>query len=205
MSLANAIIYVENIRKALDEIDPENANVVYWVSWCWIATPCNIHFTHILFGNLLGIERTVIIQTMIIGALAIIAVTIRVKDLILFCFDPCLVSVISLSPARLELFLLVLIAATTVAALQVTGGCLSCCYASDSWLYWFFSHLTFFPMLLVVVTSALRQLCSFRRVCLLSNFCSPVWMVYYWDEEKIEFRRDEQDLFCCINFTKQVG
>lgn len=29
MSLANAIIYVENIRKALDEIDPENANVVY--------------------------------------------------------------------------------------------------------------------------------------------------------------------------------
>lgn len=89
-----------------------------------VATPSNVNFMHVLFGNLLGIEREDLIQTLVAGTLALATVFIKRKDLILFCFDPDHARVIGLSPARLELLLLVLVAATAVAALQATGICL---------------------------------------------------------------------------------
>jgi ABC-type Mn2+/Zn2+ transport system permease subunit len=43
------------------------------------------------------------------------------RDLVLFCFDPVQARVTGISPRRLELLLLVLTAATTVASLQAVG------------------------------------------------------------------------------------
>ena len=89
-----------------------------------VATPSNIHFMHILFGNLLGIERNDLIQTLVVGTCALVIIALKRRDLILFCFDPNQARVIGLSPARLELLLLILVAAMAVAALQATGICL---------------------------------------------------------------------------------
>jgi ABC-type Mn2+/Zn2+ transport system permease subunit len=86
-----------------------------------VATPSDIHFMHVLFGNLLGIESAEIIQAVAIGAIALAAVLVMRKDLVLLCFDPGHARVIGLSPRRLELVLLVLVALTVVSALQAVG------------------------------------------------------------------------------------
>lgn len=120
-----------------------------------VATPSNIHFMHILFGNLLGIEENVLIQTVIIGTITLLTVLIKQKDLILFCFDPCQASVTGLSPARLELFLLVLVAATAVTALQVTGIVLVVAMLIAPGCIGFLLTQRFYPMLFVSVASAM--------------------------------------------------
>lgn len=119
-----------------------------------VATPGNVHFMHILFGNLLGIETSALIQTVIIGTLTLLAVLIMRKDLILFCFDPCQASVSGLSPVRLELILLVLVAATAVTALQVTGIVLVVAMLIAPGCIGLLLTRRFYSMLLVSVLSA---------------------------------------------------
>ncbi len=85
------------------------------------AYPSNIHFTHVLFGNLLGIETADLVQTLVLGVLTLGAVAVFRRDLVLFCFDPVQARVTGISPRRLELLLLVLTAATAVASLQAVG------------------------------------------------------------------------------------
>lgn len=84
-------------------------------------TPSNVHFMHVLFGNLLGIEPADMIQTLAVGSVTLAAVLVLRRDLILFCFDPGQARVTGISPRRLELILLLLVAATIVAALQAVG------------------------------------------------------------------------------------
>lgn len=86
-----------------------------------VETPSDIHFMHVLFGNLLGIEPADRIQTLAVGSVTLLAVLLLRKDLILFCFDPGQARSIGISPRRLELILLLLVAATIVAALQAVG------------------------------------------------------------------------------------
>lgn len=86
-----------------------------------VATPSDIHFIHVLFGNLLGIETPEILQAVLIGSIALAAVLVMRKDLVLVCFDPGHARVIGLSPGQLELALLVLVAMTVVSALQAVG------------------------------------------------------------------------------------
>lgn len=86
-----------------------------------VANPSDIHFLHILFGNLLGIEAREVVEALVIGGVALVAVLLLRKDLVLLCFDPAHARVIGLSPARLELVLLVLVALTVVSALQAVG------------------------------------------------------------------------------------
>lgn len=119
-----------------------------------VATPGNVHFMHILFGNLLGIETSTLIQTVIIGTLTLLVVLVMRKDLILFCFDPCQASVTGLSPVRLELILLVLVAATAVTALQVTGTVLVVAMLIAPGCIGFLLTRRFYSMLLVSVLSA---------------------------------------------------
>ena len=76
---------------------------------------------HVLFGNLLGIEPADMVQTLAVGSVTLAAVLVLRKDLILFCFDPGQARVTGISPRRLELTLLLLVAATIVAALQAVG------------------------------------------------------------------------------------
>ena len=85
------------------------------------ANPGDVHFTHVMVGNLLGIERDDLVQALVAGSVTLLAVLALRRDLILVCFDPAQARVLGLRPERLELALLVLLALTVVAALQVVG------------------------------------------------------------------------------------
>jgi ABC-type Mn2+/Zn2+ transport system permease subunit len=85
------------------------------------AFPGEVDFMHVLFGNLLGIERAELLQALVLGSLALVTLVAKRRDLALFCFDPVQASVVGLSPTRLEALLLLLVAAVAVASLQVVG------------------------------------------------------------------------------------
>lgn len=79
------------------------------------------HLTHILFGNLLGVSRTELLQTALICAVVLTAVLLKKRDLMLYCFDPVQTKIIGLHPKLLHYGLLVLLALTIVSAIQVAG------------------------------------------------------------------------------------
>jgi manganese transport system permease protein len=83
--------------------------------------PSNIDLFHILFGNVLGISQSDIIQTLIAGGLTLIVILLRRKDLLLFCFDPNHAQAIGLSTTLMYYTLLSVLALTIVAALQTAG------------------------------------------------------------------------------------
>lgn len=79
------------------------------------------HLNHILFGNILGIERGDMIQTLVASLLTLLVIFVMRKDLLLFCFDPAHARAIGLNTNLLYYILLALLAATIVASLQAVG------------------------------------------------------------------------------------
>lgn len=79
------------------------------------------HLNHILFGNILGIERGDMIQTLAASAVTLLVIFFMRKDLLLFCFDPAHARAIGLNTNALYYVLLGLLAATIVASLQAVG------------------------------------------------------------------------------------
>ncbi len=83
--------------------------------------PSNIDLFHILFGNVLGISQGDIIQTLIAGLITLVVILLRRKDLLLFCFDPNHAKAIGLNTKFMYYTLLLVLALTTVTALQTAG------------------------------------------------------------------------------------
>ncbi|NJL20397.1 MAG: metal ABC transporter permease [Leptolyngbyaceae cyanobacterium SM1_3_5] len=83
--------------------------------------PSNVDLMHILFGNVLGIPTSDLIQTFVIGSFTLITVLILRKDLLLFCFDPTHARSIGLNITALYYILLTLLSLTIVVALQAVG------------------------------------------------------------------------------------
>ncbi len=83
--------------------------------------PSNIDLFHILFGNVLGISQGDIIQTLIAGVITLLVILLRRKDLLLFCFDPNHAKAIGLNTKLMYYTLLLVLALTTVTALQTAG------------------------------------------------------------------------------------
>ncbi|MBD2088629.1 metal ABC transporter permease [Microcoleus sp. FACHB-1515] len=83
--------------------------------------PTNVDLMHILFGNVLGIPTSDLIQTFVIGSFTLITVLILRKDLLLFCFDPTHARSIGLNITALYYILLTLLSLTIVVALQAVG------------------------------------------------------------------------------------
>ena len=79
------------------------------------------HLTHLLFGNVLGISRPELVQTLVIAVLVTGLVLLKQRDLVLFCFDPAQARVSGLPVTLLHYGLLGLLALTIVAALQAVG------------------------------------------------------------------------------------
>lgn len=79
------------------------------------------HLSHILFGNILGITHTELVQIIIISPLASILILIKKQDLILYCFDPIQARVIGLPVKLIHYGLLSILALTIVISLQVAG------------------------------------------------------------------------------------
>ncbi|HSJ01966.1 MAG: metal ABC transporter permease [Verrucomicrobium sp.] len=81
----------------------------------------DVHLNHILFGNILGIEPSSKIQTIVAAVLTLgVVLTLR-RDLLLFCFDPTHARTIGLNTQMLYYVLLALLAGTIVASLQAVG------------------------------------------------------------------------------------
>ena len=77
--------------------------------------------THILFGNILGVSTQDLIIMVVIMVVVIAVVTIFYKELLVTSFDPAHSIAIGLSPELVRYGLLILIALTVVAAIQVAG------------------------------------------------------------------------------------
>jgi len=85
------------------------------------ARETEVHLNHILFGNLLGITPDLMWQTVIIGTITLLIVLLKLRDLLLYCFDPSQARVCGLNVTFLHYLLLVLLAMTVVTALQAVG------------------------------------------------------------------------------------
>lgn len=83
--------------------------------------PSNIDLFHILFGNVLGISNSDVIQTLIAGITTLAIILLRRKDLLLFCFDPNHAKAIGLNTQLMYYTLLSVLALTIVTALQTAG------------------------------------------------------------------------------------
>ncbi|HAB18621.1 MAG TPA: hypothetical protein DCE44_19540, partial [Verrucomicrobiales bacterium] len=79
------------------------------------------HLNHILFGSLLGLPRSQVIQTVVIGLVTLITTLLLRHDLLLFCFDPGHARSVGLNPKVLNYAMLILLSLTIVASLQAVG------------------------------------------------------------------------------------
>lgn len=85
------------------------------------VTPSQTDLNHIIFGNLLGVSRTDLIQIVVLGAVVAAVLLVKRRDLTLYAFDPTHAFAIGLNPRLLGALLLGLLALTAVTALQVVG------------------------------------------------------------------------------------
>ncbi|MBX9592113.1 MAG: metal ABC transporter permease [Hyphomonadaceae bacterium] len=79
------------------------------------------HLNHVLFGNMLGVNARDLIETAIVAGGALLAVLVKRRDLLLYCFDPQHARAIGLPVRSLHYGLLALLALTIVAALKAVG------------------------------------------------------------------------------------
>lgn len=81
----------------------------------------DLHLDHILFGNILGITRNDMIETFVVGGIALLVILVIRHDLLLFCFDAGHARTIGLRTNLLYYALLSLLAATVVTSLKAVG------------------------------------------------------------------------------------
>ena len=85
------------------------------------VTPSQTDLNHIIFGNLLGVSTSDLIQIAILGTIVAVILLLKRRDFTLYAFDPTHAFAIGLSPRLLGAALLALLALTAVTALQVVG------------------------------------------------------------------------------------
>jgi ABC-type Mn2+/Zn2+ transport system permease subunit len=86
--------------------------------------PSQVDLRSIVFGNILGISNSDIVQVLIISGVTLGVLGLKWRDLLLFCFDPNQARALGLNTTALHFTLLTLLSATAVAALQTVGACL---------------------------------------------------------------------------------
>lgn len=79
------------------------------------------HLNHILFGNMLGVTARDIVETAVVGGGVLVAVLLKRRDLLLYCFDPQHARAIGLPVGALHYGLLILLSLTIVASLKAVG------------------------------------------------------------------------------------
>ncbi|WP_068017651.1 metal ABC transporter permease [Nocardia mexicana] len=85
------------------------------------VTPSQTDLNHIIFGNLLGVSRSELIQVVVLAAIVLAALITKRRDFVLYAFDPTHAHAIGLRPRLLGTALLGLLALTAVLALQAVG------------------------------------------------------------------------------------
>ncbi|WP_372516783.1 metal ABC transporter permease [Mycolicibacterium fortuitum] len=85
------------------------------------VTPSQVDLNHIIFGNLLGVSQSDLLQVAILGALVLVVLIYKRRDFTLYAFDPNHAHAIGLNPRLLSAAMLGLLALTAVVALQAVG------------------------------------------------------------------------------------
>ncbi len=83
--------------------------------------PSQVDLNHILFGNVLGVTDSDILQVLVISAITLLVAIIMRRDITLYAFDPTHAHAIGLNPKRIGAVLLIMLALTVVVALQAVG------------------------------------------------------------------------------------
>ncbi len=125
-------------------------------------TKTDQHLTHILFGNILGILPSELLQIVVIAAITLIIVILKRKDFMLYCFDPVQAQVLGLPVKLLHYTLLILLALTIVASLQAVGVILVIAMLVAPGIIGFLLTKRFAIMMIIAIISAL--LSSFMGV-----------------------------------------
>lgn len=81
----------------------------------------NLHLDHVLFGNLLGVSWTDILQTGVISVFVLIAFVIKRRDILVFAFDPQHAGVIGINTRSMQYGLLALLSLVIVASIKAVG------------------------------------------------------------------------------------
>jgi ABC-type Mn2+/Zn2+ transport system permease subunit len=84
-------------------------------------TPSDLHLDHILVGNILGISKAQVLQTLWIGSCVLVISVLLRRDLLLICFDPVQARVMALPDQFLTYLLLGLLTLAIVVAMQAVG------------------------------------------------------------------------------------
>lgn len=113
------------------------------------------HLLHILFGNMLGVTGRDLVETAIIAGGAFIAVIVKRKDLLLYCFDPQHARAIGLPVRLLHYGLLVVLSLTIVASLKAVGIILVVAMLVGPGSIAYLLSDTFERMLLIAMTVAI--------------------------------------------------
>lgn len=86
--------------------------------------PSGVDLKVILYGNILAIAGWDIVQVIAISVVTVVILSLKWRDLMLYCFDPNQAKTMGLKAGVLHMTLLALLAATSVAALQAVGAIL---------------------------------------------------------------------------------
>ena len=81
----------------------------------------DVHLLHILFGNVLGISNADLLESSAIAAFASVAMLVKRRDIVMYCFDPVQAQVVGLRVKLVHFGLLALLALTIVSALKAVG------------------------------------------------------------------------------------
>ena len=81
----------------------------------------DLHLDHILFGNILGLERGDLRDTLIVAGITLATILALRRDLLLYCFDSSHARTIGLRTGLLYYLLLSLLAVTIVVSLKAVG------------------------------------------------------------------------------------
>ncbi|EIB96541.1 iron/manganese ABC transporter permease subunit SitC [Pantoea sp. Sc1] len=131
--------------------------------------PTAVNIQTIVLGNILAIAPADILQLALIGGISIAVLLVKWKDLMVTFFDEQHARAIGLQPERLKILFFILLALSTVAALQTVGAFLVICLVvtpgATAWLL-----TDRFPRLLVIAV-AIGSLTSFLGA----------WASYYLD------------------------
>ncbi|MDO4641760.1 MAG: metal ABC transporter permease [Neisseria sp.] len=112
------------------------------------------HLTHILFGNVLGVSREELIQTLAICTVVTLVILLKRRDFLLYCFDPVQTRIAGLRPQFLHYGLLILLALTIITAMQVAGVVLVVAMLISPGITAFLLTKRFDRMMLIVVSAS---------------------------------------------------
>ena len=85
------------------------------------VTPSNTDLNHIIFGNVLGVSWADVVQVAVLAVIVAAVLLVKRRDFVLYAFDPGFARAVGLRPRLLGALLLMMLALTSVVALQIVG------------------------------------------------------------------------------------